>query len=142
MLWLGKERNAMSGNRNVILDTNVLINYSKGYFDSSFFDENFDEFNISLVTYMEVKGFPVANIFETHKLNKLINASEIIEIDLSIAEKVIQYKMAGRKKIKLPDAIILATASIYRLALLTEDYDDFKGIDDSVELINLKKIKL
>ena len=36
---------------------------------------------------------------------------------------------------------ILATASVYQIPLLTDDWDDFEGIDESVEIIKLERFK-
>lgn len=75
-------------------------------------------------------------------IDKLFQISSLIDLDLKIANKVIEYRKRKVKKIKLPDAIILATASVYQLALLTDDWDDFEGIDEQVEIIRLDRFKL
>ncbi len=60
---------------------------------------------------------------------------------MDIAEQVILYNKQKRKKIKLPDAIILATAKNLGAQLLSEDWDDFLGIDDKVIVRDLSSIK-
>lgn len=42
----------------------------------------------------------------------------------------------SHSKIKLPDAIILATAKKMKADLKTANVDDFKNVDKSVKLIN------
>ena len=50
----------------------------------------------------------------------------------------IKYKTADirkKQKIKLPDAIIAATALVYELSLVSRNVSDFKNID-GLQLIN------
>jgi predicted nucleic acid-binding protein len=54
---------------------------------------------------------------------------------------VIVYKKAKRRKIKLPDAIILATAHYLGADLLSDDWDDFINIDDTVRVRNVDDLK-
>ena len=62
-------------------------------------------------------------------------------INKSIAENVIRYKKEKRRKIKLPDAIILATANYLGADLLSDDWDDFINIDNSVRVLNVDDLK-
>jgi predicted nucleic acid-binding protein len=131
----------MSGNRKALMDSNVLINFSKKTINSEALYDYFDELNISMITYMESYGFPFSNIEEKMLIDEIVTSADLLEIDLTIADKVIEYRKQKRKKIKLPDAIILATASVHRLALLTDDWDDFQGIDEAVEIVQLERFK-
>lgn len=47
-------------------------------------------------------------------------------INKNIIEQVVIYRKQKRKKIKLSDAIMLATSKY----LVSDDWDDFTGIDD------------
>ncbi len=100
----------MNGNK-VLLDTNVLINYSKNLVSTNLLN-SFDECCISIITYMEMYGYPFAVTDEKLMIDKLFQISSLIDLDLKIANKVIEYRKRKVKKIKLPDAIILATASV------------------------------
>ena len=51
-----------------------------------------------------------------------------------IAENVILIRQ--RKKIKLPDAIILATAKFLNCPLMTRNVEDFQGILTEVNIVN------
>ena len=46
------------------------------------------------------------------------------------------------KKIKLPDAVILASAKYANADLLTDDWDDFQNIDSSVIVKDLDDLKI
>ena len=99
----------MNGN-NIVLDTNVIIFASKQqlYFDKLL--ENYDDVFISIITYMEVYGYNFGNPIEKRLLDSFFENIEIIDVDTAIADIVIHYRTVSLKKIKLPDAIILATA--------------------------------
>lgn len=70
-------------------------------------------------------------------IDELFAALEIVEITRDIADQAIAYRKNKHKKIKLPDAIILATTKYLNADLLTDDYDDFQTIDTSVQVLNL-----
>ena len=91
---------------------------------------------------MEVYGYNFKNKEELKLIDTLFENIEIIDIDLSIAQKVIDYRSNGKKKIKLPDAIILASANIVSANLITDDWDDFEGIDSTVPIIKIDNYKL
>lgn len=55
-----------------------------------------------------------------------INQASVITIDDDIIEQTIQIRKSH--KIKIPDAIVAATAIINDLILLTRNTGDFKGI--------------
>jgi len=44
--------------------------------------------------------------------------------------------------IKLPDAIILATAKVLNVPLLTDDWDDFSNIDETIVISNIDFLKI
>lgn len=86
---------------------------------------------------MEVLGYEFKNISERKIIEDLFELIEIIETDILVANEVIRYRKL--KKIKLPDAIILGTAKSQECDILTDDWDDFLGIELNVEIIKLEK---
>lgn len=109
-----------------LIDSNVLIEFSGNLLPqasidliSSIIDE---EFNISFINKIEVLGHPSAD----KNLRDFINSANIIDINPDITERTI--KLRANHSIKLPDAIIAATALEYNLVLLTRNIDDFKGL--------------
>jgi predicted nucleic acid-binding protein len=123
----------MSGNR-ALLDSNIIILASKEKIDLEKLFENYDTFFVSIITYMEVLGYE--NITETEKLiiDNFFSNIEIIEVGKEIAKIVIDYKNKSSKKIKLPDAIILATAKFVSGDLVTRNVSDFIDIDNSISI--------
>jgi predicted nucleic acid-binding protein len=119
----------MSGNK-VVLDTNVIIFASKQLIDIEKFIDDYDSFYVSIVTYMEVYSYEFSNPNEKFLIDELFKNIEIIEVNKTIADVSILLRKNQKKKIKLPDAIILATAKVLEIPLLTDDWDDFSKVDD------------
>ena len=110
----------MSGNK-VVLDTNVIIFASKQLLNIEKFINDFDEFFVSVITYMEVYSYGFSNNNEKKLIDELFKSITIIHINKEIADVAISIRKNKDKKIKLPDAIILATSLFLRIPLLTDD---------------------
>jgi len=104
----------------ILLDTNIIIYLSKRVLniEDVINDEN-EIYAISIITYMEVLGYVFENKKEEEFVKKFLSFLKIIPINMKIAKKVIELKK--EVKIKLPDAIICATAYIYNANLITND---------------------
>ncbi len=120
-----------------VLDSNTIIYASKQTIDVEKLFAAYDEFYVSVITYMEVYAYDFDNADEKALIDELFAALEIVEITRDIADQAITYRKNKRKKIKLPDAIILATARYLNADLLTEDYDDFQTVDLRVKVLSL-----
>ena len=81
---------------------------------------------------MEILGYNFDDQNEEQYIKELLSVFRIIYIGPEISEITIQIRKA--KKIKLPDAIIAATAMSEGLHLVTRNTSDFKNIH--VDLIN------
>lgn len=93
-----------------------------------------DKVNISIITYMEVLGYRFDIAEEEAYLLHLFNSLPILPVTDTIASLVISYRK--QRKIKLPDAILLATARENNCKLVTRNIDDFINLDAQVEIIN------
>ena len=120
----------MNGNR-ALFDSNIIIYLSKREIPLSIVDQ-FDEILISVITYMEILGYNFSNSEEKAFIIDLLSVFKIIYIDRKIADIVV--KIRKKKRIKLPDAIISATAISEGLYLVTRNVEDFNDID--VKLTN------
>ena len=129
----------MIGNK-ALLDSNVIIFASKEEIDVELLLANYDEFHVSMITFMEVYGFELNNE-EEDLINDLFANLDITEVNIKIAKQAIIYRKNKIKKIKLPDAIILATAKYLEAELITDDWDDFINIDSSVVIRKLDEYK-
>ena len=122
----------MSGNK--LLDTNILIFLSKRTLLLESISTSKDKLFISVITYMEALGYDFKNEEEKLIISKLCKEIEIINLDQEIVDKVITIRR--KKKIKLPDAIIGATALIHKLELITVNVQDFIGVGSELTIKN------
>lgn len=109
----------MSGSNHILLDSNIVIYLSQKKLSiNEVFEENIN-YSISLVTYMEILSYNFPTQEEEQFVRKLLSLFKIIDISKEIAEEVILLKKV--RKIKLPDAIIIATALVEDATLYTND---------------------
>ena len=115
-----------------LLDTNVVINYLDASLPlvgmqllNTIVD---DEPMTSIVTKMETLGYNFESFEEQLTIETFINGSSVLDLSNDIVSKTIAIRKT--KRIKLPDAIIAATALVYSLTLISRNTFDFKNIDD------------
>ncbi|GAB6012276.1 type II toxin-antitoxin system VapC family toxin [Viscerimonas tarda] len=111
-----------------LIDTNVIIDFSQQRFTSSSSRRVAEILDnspvISAITQIELLGFSVV----PQQIEDFIDIADILNIDRSVISKTIEIRRLY--KIKLPDAIIAATAIENDLILLTHNISDFKKIRD------------
>lgn len=116
-----------------LIDTNTLIDVQMNNLPESglrFMAEVMDrDFTVSFVSYIEFLGYKNAS----ELTEQFISLANVIEIDKDVIEKCILLRRTT--SIKLPDAIIAATAICNDLTLITRNTGDFKNID-GLKLIN------
>ena len=118
---------------NYLVDTNFLIHLSEeDKIVIPFLDDNI---SISYITELELLGVFSISKEQLKNAQNLINDCIVLEMNSQIKQKVISLKQSY--KIKLPDAIIAATAIVYNLPFITS-YADFKKIKE-LQLIFLEK---
>ena len=115
----------MNGN-SALLDSNIIIYLSKRDVPLSFLDQ-FDEHYISVITYMEVLGYQFRDSKDEEFIREMVEVFRILFIDQKIADMAIEIRR--NRRIKLPDAIIAATAKVLNLCLVTRNIDDFRKVD-------------
>ena len=116
----------MSGT-NYLLDSNFIIDLSKNKVDALTFLPNLtNNIAVSVISYMEVLGYDFKEPKELDMINELLNSMDVVYLTENIVNDVISIKR--KNKIKLPDAIIAATATINDYVLVTANIDDFKKI--------------
>lgn len=103
----------------ILLDSNTLIYLSKGLLPIDEVLPDGETYAVSVVTYMEVMGYPFESQEEENLILSLFSHFHIIMIDAGIANRVIILRKSY--KIKLPDAIICATALTHQALLFTND---------------------
>ncbi|MEL7588448.1 MAG: type II toxin-antitoxin system VapC family toxin [Prolixibacteraceae bacterium] len=117
-----------------LVDTNILIYLSKRSLDLEKIASPEDSLFISIITYMEVWGYRFEDDSEKRIIENLSNHLPVIDLNPRIVNKVIAIRQ--QHKIKLPDAIILATAVVMDLELITANTADFINIDPDLKISN------
>ena len=119
-----------------LLDSNVIIGYLAGRIPSSgmnIVSAIVDQIpHISVISQIEVLRYndkPENEVI----LNGFIDNSVIHSLSPAVVRRTIE--LCKHSRIKLPDAIIAATALTENFILVTRNIDDFKHIS-SLELLN------
>jgi predicted nucleic acid-binding protein len=117
-----------------LIDTNILVYLSKKQLDFDKVAVPGEKLFISVITYMEVLGYNFQSNHEKKYIEEICRNLPVMELERKIVETVIQIRQ--QRKIKLPDAIIVATAIVYKLELITANVADFAGIDKTLVITN------
>jgi hypothetical protein len=123
-----------------LMDTNVVSDYFSTFFSDTgiaFMDAAIDAIpNISVITEIELLCWKTGSSTE-QKIKNFINDSIIINISSDVILHCVELRRS--KKIKIPDAIIAATAIVYNYTLLTNNANDFSNIP-GLKMINPMKL--
>jgi len=106
---------------NAVFDTNIVIDALNGVASVDAEYRRYARVLISLITWMEV--LVGAEKDETSVRRFLADTFEIMPLDMAVAERAIQLRRACR--LRLPDALIWATAQIHDAVLVTRNTKDF-----------------
>ncbi len=79
----------------------------------------------SIISKIELLGFNQAPAAE-HQARLLLSSLQELELTVAIAEQTIQIRKI--RKLKLPDAVIAATAIVNQLTIITRNASDFSQI--------------
>ncbi len=107
----------MSGN-SLLLDTNIILYLLDG-------DETIAEFlqgqevYISFITELELLGFQDLSVDAQKLIDEFLNDCVIVDLNQTIKRLTIEIKR--EHKVKLPDAIIAATAKYMNIPLISAD---------------------
>jgi predicted nucleic acid-binding protein len=113
-----------------LLDSNTVIDFIGGLFPSQttpWLNQIIDEeINVSVITKIEVLSFDPDKDDNYHVLTDFFEISNIFDISNDIVNKTIQIRQ--KQKIKMPDAIIAATALVNKMILVSRNIKDFINI--------------
>ncbi len=111
-----------------LFDTNILIDYLNAIPEARAELGRFPDKAISLITWMEVMAGASADVVDATRA--YLAGYQTLGIDFPIAECAVVLRQAHR--IKLPDAIIWATAQHNGMVLVTRNTKDFPASDPGV----------
>ena len=113
-----------------LLDTNSVIYYLDNALPNSamnFLDNALDiESNISVISKIELLGWTPPDNISLQPVQTFVDSSKVLPLDDVVVQKTIEIRRI--KKIKLPDAVIAATALIYGFEIISRNISDFSGI--------------
>lgn len=106
-----------------VLDTNILVDYLAGIEAAKKELQRYRQPLISRITWMEVMTGVAPGAPEVPAIRKFLGSFGLVEVDEAVAEQAVQLRRELR--LKLPDAIILASARIQQCPLVTRNTRDF-----------------
>ncbi len=113
-----------------LFDTNILIDYLRGLPQASRELTLYETHAISIITWMEVlAGTPEHAEAETRSF---LSAFTVIELDTEVAALTVHLRQTHR--LKLPDAIVWASAQTRSMLLVTRDEKAFPPDDPGVRI--------
>jgi hypothetical protein len=104
-----------------VFDTNILIDFLNGIEPARAELDRFDKAVISLITWIEV--MVGARPSEEQRLRAFLDRFECVPLDAGIAE--ITVALRRQHRLRLPDAMIWATACARDAVLITRNTRDF-----------------
>lgn len=124
-----------------LIDTNIISKYSSNLISEQgclFLEDIFDtEILISFITRIEVLVYNPSEVSVKLTINSILEASSELSMSEEILLKTVEIRR--KAKIKLPDAVIAATAIIHSLTLLSDNDSDFLKVGE-LKYINPTKL--
>jgi predicted nucleic acid-binding protein len=111
-----------------LFDTNILVDYLNAVPAARTELQRYTDKAISIITWMEV--MVGANEHFEAETRGFLNDFNILVVDDRVAERAVSLRRHHR--IKLPDAIIWATAQTHAMLLVTRNTKDFPPGDPGI----------
>lgn len=116
---------------NALFDTNILIDCTAGIQAASDELDRYDRVAISRIVWIEFLTGAKTPQMEIQR-RSLLGEFELLEIDAAVAAEAILIRQNTR--LRLPDALILATARVHGLLLVTRNHRDFSRREPDVRI--------
>jgi hypothetical protein len=113
-----------------LFDTNILIDYLSGIEKARLELERYRHCSISIITWMEVMAGATST--NEARTRGFLATFVVFPITATIAEGAVNLRR--HRKIKLPDAIILATAETEHRLLVTRNTRDFPAGEPGIRV--------
>jgi predicted nucleic acid-binding protein len=123
----------MSGDR-IVVDTSLIINLFNGIYEVQELITDRNLF-VSIISEIEVLSFPNITAKDSELLKGFLSECYIVDIEPAIKDITIDIRT--RFKVKLPDAVIAATAIYFDLPLFTMDKGFQKIADLQAVILSL-----
>lgn len=114
-----------------VFDTNILIDYLIGREEAQQEIDRYPRRAISIITWMELQiGSKTDG--EADVIDMFLREFRVIDITRQVARRAIDIRR--RTRIRLPDAVIWATAQLESAVLVTRNTKDFPADDPGVRI--------
>jgi predicted nucleic acid-binding protein len=113
-----------------LLDTNILIDYLNAVPEAQRELRRYSAKSISLVTWMEVLVGAAPD--REAATRSFLATFDVLGIDRPVAERAVELRRSH--KIRLPDAIVWATAQVHATLLVTRNTKDFPASHPGVHI--------
>lgn len=111
----------MKAGLNALFDTNILVDYLNGISAAKAEVDLYDDKAISIITWMEMQiGTDEA---DQMSVDRFLSKFTLLTLDAKVSAKAVALRR--KRRIKLPDAIIWATALAESRLLVTRNVKDF-----------------
>ena len=114
-----------------VFDTNILIDYLMGRDEAQQEFDRYTRRGISIVTWMELQIGSRTDA-EADVIDLFLREFRVIEITRQVARRAAEIRR--RTQVRLPDAIIWATAQMESAQLVTRNTKDFPANDPAVRI--------
>lgn len=111
----------------IVLDTNTVLYFLAGRLAESLPQANF---YVSVITEIELLSYPLLKQEDEAEIRAFLNDVTIIDLTETVKYSAITFRRQYR--LKLPDAIIVATANSLNAVLWTND----------IKLLNVKELSV
>ncbi|KWB79833.1 type II toxin-antitoxin system VapC family toxin [Burkholderia ubonensis] len=115
---------------NALFDTNILIDYLNGVEAAKTELARYPAPAISTITWMEV--LVGATPADDAPIRAWLATFEVVDLDSTIADRAVAIRKARR--IRLPDAIVWASAQVRGLLLVSRNSKDFPAEEPGVRV--------
>lgn len=111
-----------------LFDTNILVDYLNAVPEARTELRRYTDKAVSIITWMEVMVGATPDLEVPTR--GFLSGFDVIAVDGHVAERAVSLRRSHR--IKLPDAVIWATAQVHAMLLVTRNTRDFPGDDPGV----------
>lgn len=111
----------MPGNR-YLLDTNALVALLRGNPQLLALTQSAEWLGLSVINVLEFSGFDGLSADDRHLLSQFVLRVTVVDVVFSNIALMAQIAdLRQRKALKLPDAIVMASAALHQATVLTND---------------------
>ena len=112
-----------------VFDTNILVDYLNGFAEAREELARHEQKAISVITWAEVL-VGARDEADEQAIRAYLSTFDVVDVDRDVAEAGVRLRREHR--LRLPDALIWATARRHGALLVTRNAKDFPGDDPGV----------